>query len=41
LSAPAGNAFAESFAAAARALKMQTIATDARNVRVDIRQMAR
>jgi len=41
LSAPAGNAFATSGAAPARALAMQRIATDARIVRVDIRQMAR
>jgi hypothetical protein len=41
LSDPAGNAFAASVAAAARALTMQTIATNARIVRVDIRQMSR
>ena len=41
VSAPAGNAFAESVAARADALAMQTIATKARIVRVDIRQMER
>ena len=41
VSAPAGNVFAESVAARADALAMQTIATKARIVRVDIRQMER
>jgi hypothetical protein len=41
LSAPDGSALAETVAALARALKMQTIAAVARIVRVDIRQVAR
>jgi hypothetical protein len=41
LSDPAGNAFAVSAAAPARALAMQTIANNARIVRVDIRQISR
>jgi hypothetical protein len=40
-SAPAGSAFAESTAAPALAVRMQSIATNARIFRVDILLMAR
>jgi hypothetical protein len=40
-SAPTGSAFAEFTAAPARVLRMQSIATDARIIRVDILLMAR